>query len=87
MMEPLKKKTRKAYTYARKAEILNQYYLEKAEHIDLSLSTFASEVGFNKSMLSSWMQIQDEIFQSAFNDRIMYLKKGRGSNEHQKTFL
>ena len=85
-MEPLKKKTRKAYTYARKAEILNQYYLEKSDNINLSLSTFASEVGIDKSMLSSWMQIQDEIFQSASNERSMYLKKGRGFNKHQKTF-
>ena len=54
---PKEKKSRKSYTYIRKAEILDQFFKEKAHDNCLSLSVFGEEVGVNKSMLTRWIQI------------------------------
>ena len=52
------KKARKTYTSSRKAEILDQYYMEKANHSDLTLSSFSQKVGISKSMLARWIKSQ-----------------------------
>ena len=83
---PKEKKSRKSYTYIPKAEILDQFFKEKAHDNCLSLSVFGEEVGVNKSMLTRWIQDKDNIFQNASQDKLCYLKKGRGSTKHLKTF-
>ena len=50
------KKARKVYTSAQKAQILDQYYLEKASDNNLSFRTFAKEVGISSSMLTRWIK-------------------------------
>ena len=84
--QPPTKKSRKSYSYVEQAEILRKYLSEKAKDQTLSLSTFGKELGVTKSMLHRWLKDKEQIFQNSYDQKVRYLKKGRGSNKHDRTF-
>ena len=84
--QPPIKKSRKSYDYIKQAEILQKYLSEKAKDPTLSYSTFGEEFGVGEASLSRWMKKKEEIFQKSYDKKICYLKKGRRSDKHDKTF-
>ena len=83
---PPKKKNRNSYTYLKKAEILDQYFFELSNDKNLSLGIFGKSVGISKSMLFRWIEDKKNIFENAADEKVCYLKKGRGSDRHKDTF-
>ena len=73
--DQLKKKNRKSYSLAKKAEIIDRFFISKAQNKNLSLTAYAEEVGVEKSMISKWIQDKNKIFEKA------YLKKNENKVE------
>ena len=59
------KKSRKSYSAAKKAEIINGYFNSKAENEKLSIGAYAKEVGIGKTMIWRWILEKDNIFEKA----------------------
>ena len=81
-----KKKTRTAYSFTFKAQVVEKYLTEKANDNNVTQVVIADGVAIQKWDISKWLKQKDYIYQMASEEKLSQLKKGYKSKRHQKTF-
>ena len=79
--KPPQKRERIDYTNTKKAEIINSFFILLAKNTNLSIASYAKDVGVEKYLISRWIKDKDNINERALGE----IFKGEGRNFTKKS--
>ena len=85
---PVKKKTRRSYTFKEKAEVIKRYYEILEQDGDTSYKVMEEILNVPKPLIHKWVtKEKDSIIAKAADETLCYLRKGRPTKRHNATFV
>ena len=85
-------RTKNCFGKSQKAEIIKQYYTEKAKNNNISMSVFGKKFGIEKSILIRWIKRKEKMIQRASKSTLLFknvpnsVKKLPQNQTYEQTF-